>query len=234
MKPLAKLFLLLFAVVGVTDHASSAEKVPARCTARCKEQYSAIIKYNSDAFSHDEERQILRKAFGEPVRQSVGNADQLLRYRGKDFDYFELSDSAGKLKLLGVLATGNPAHARIPGLQMGEAKEPGKPTKWYFTANDLTLGYVLEDCPAGRGFVPSFRSTVLTQGCYFGKPGHYNYYAFQYSLVKQPCLKDVETLGLMEGLKKCPQHLPAMAVYIAEETVAEDARELAEFFASER
>jgi hypothetical protein len=50
--------------------------------------------------------------------------------------------------------------------------------------------------------------------------------------VNQPCLKDVETLGAAEGLKKCPQDLKPVAIYVWAETVAQDARELAEFLAS--
>jgi hypothetical protein len=133
--------------------------------------------------------------------------------------------------LLGIFVKGTPAYARIPTLEMSRYMGEGKPIKRYFTANDITLGFALEECH-DEFSSPYSHSYVLSPSCYFGKPGHYNYFAFQYSLVNQPCLKDIETLGLNEGLKKCPQNLPAKAVYIWDETVAEDARELAEFLAS--
>jgi hypothetical protein len=232
MKPLTGLFLKIVLpmviVAGVTERAAGAETVPRGCSSRCKEQYLAMPKYRQ-AVSRNAEREVLKKAFGEPVRQTVGNTDQLLRYRGKAFDFFVLSDSAGKEKLLGIVVKGNAAYARIPSLNMGT----GMPTKWYYTANDITLGFALERC-LDEFSGPHSRAYVLTPSCYFGKPGHYNYFAFQYSLVNQPCLKDIETLGLSEGLKKCPQNLPATAVYIWDDSVAEDAKQLAEFIASER
>jgi hypothetical protein len=79
--------LLLPMIVAATGTPAGAEAVPAGCKARCKEQYLAMPKY-SDAFSGDAERAVLKKAFGEPVRQAVGNTDQLLRYQGNAFDFF--------------------------------------------------------------------------------------------------------------------------------------------------
>jgi hypothetical protein len=230
MKSLIRLSFTTLLLLTIAQVAALAEKVPAGCKAQCRAQYLAMIKYN-DAFNRAEESAVLKKAFGEPVRQAVGKTDQLQRWRGKEFDFFELLDGAGKVKLEGIFVKGNPAYARIHPLDMAESMGPGKPDKWYLTAKDLSLGYTLEDCHNDFSG-PYAHSYVLSPSCYFGKPGHYSYYAFQYSLLNQPCLKDIETFGLNEGLKKCPQNLPATAVYIWDDNVAYASRELAEFLAS--
>ncbi len=230
---LLKILLPMLVGAAVTEHATGAETVPRGCTSRCKEQYQAIPKYDH-AFNGDkEEKAILKKAFGEPVSQPVGDTDSLVRYHGQVFDFFTLVDSAGTAKLIGVVARGNPAYARIPDLDMGEYQGKGKPTKWYFTLADLSLGYTLGDCHDDFSG-PYAGSYVLTPACYFGRPGHYSYFAFQYSLVNQPCLKDIESLGLQAGLKKCPQNLPATAAFIWDQSVARLAKPVADIFAAEK
>jgi hypothetical protein len=117
--------VLLLLVAAKTGHAAEDDEntPPAGCVAQCRAQYLGIVKY-SDAFNRAQEMKAL-KVFGKPIRQAVGDTDHLMRWRGKEFDFFELLGGDKKIKLEGIFVKGNPAYAPIPS--------------YLLTANGITL-----------------------------------------------------------------------------------------------
>jgi|RhiMetdeSRZDD1v2_1073273.scaffolds.fasta_scaffold377140_2 hypothetical protein len=180
--------------------------VPSGCALDCKSQYQFL----------DGTSQSLVKAFGQPASstRTKNKKYQFLLYEGVAVDYFELKDKSGTV-VSGISVKGNPAHARVPLINLMTEDDQGK-NRALFTANDLSFSVLLDYCSDIETSLleaNARRGAYWTPTCSFGRGGMYQDFHFLFRIRSTGCsFGDTPTKKEVEACRSLDKLLPEMAV----------------------
>lgn len=160
----------------------------------------------------------IREVFGAPAK--IGR-DGTLWFEGAEVDFFWIPNAAGEPEAVGLYAKGDPSKARIPYLSMGQTIE-GNELSFYATG-DFKLRYMAEICSDTVASGHARFAYLVSEVCYFGKPGGYMNYEFVY----QPTFSDDCDDNFIDSKKyselKCESSLDLqptfVMIYFNEETM---------------